>query len=103
MLHPSATHELVNFIAEDRRRDIQNDSNILNLSNSLRNNRQSDQIIRSLANRIPLNHSEIIARILADRQKDICATFAIDKVICDRIQNRHSNHGNILIYQFWKD
>lgn len=84
---------MVQYLADDRRRDFVNDNVVLALLNSLKHNRRSDQIVRDLLSGRLVQDVDIVRGILADRLKDVQVSEVAEKVICDRIQNRQTDTG----------
>jgi hypothetical protein len=89
--------DMIQFLVDDRRRDLTHDNAIFLLMNSIKKNRHCDKVLADLYSGQPIQPEFLIQSILADRLKDVQVSEIIEKVICDRVGNRKTDAGILLL------
>ena len=92
--------ELVQCLVDDRRRDLTNDAAVTALLKSLKQNRHADKVVASLVSGEPIQDLQLVRGILADRLKDVQVSEIIEKVIGDRMVNRKTDAGILLLISY---
>jgi hypothetical protein len=87
------SEDLVKFL----RRDLNYDNAIYRLFNSIKQNRHSDIVLAALYTGQPIQPEFLLHCILSDRMKDLKVSEIIKKVLCDRLNNRKTDAGILII------
>jgi hypothetical protein len=87
------SEDLVKFLVDDRRRDLNYDNAIYRLFNSIKQNRHSDKVLAALYTGQPIQPEFLLHCILSDRMKVLKVSEIIEKILYDRLNNRKTDAG----------